>query len=61
MDYSKIDNVEIDGIDFKDRPDYSDAHIISADYDGKPMTEEQLEDLNKDSDFVHEEVIKSIT
>ena len=34
MDYKKIDNIEIDGIDTKDYPDFSNAYIVSADYDG---------------------------
>jgi hypothetical protein len=38
MDYKLIDNIEVDGIDFKDCPDFCDAFIASADYDGKPMT-----------------------
>ncbi len=48
-----ITNVEIGGLDKKDHPDYSDAFIVSADYLGKPMTEEQLEEINKDTDFVY--------
>jgi hypothetical protein len=54
MDYKLIDNIEVDGIDPKDYPDFCDAFIASADYDGKEMTEEQLDELNEDSDFVYE-------
>lgn len=54
MDYKLIDNIEVDGIDTKDYPDFCDAFIASADYDGKEMTEEQLDELNEDSDFVYE-------
>ena len=53
MDYKKIDNIEIDGIDTKDFPDFCDAYISSADYDGVPMTDEQLDELNKDGDYVY--------
>ena len=53
MDYKKIDNIEIDGIDTKDYPDFCDAYISSADYDGKPMTDEQLDELNEDGDYVY--------
>jgi hypothetical protein len=52
MDYNKIDNIEVDGIDTKDYPDFCDAYIESADYDGKPMTDEQLEKINEDGEFV---------
>jgi len=54
MDYKKIDNIDFDGIDYNDYPDFCDAFIVSADYDGVEMTEEQLEALNNDSDYVYE-------
>jgi len=54
MDYKKIDNIEISGIDMKDYPDFCDSFIISADYDGKPMTDEQLDELNEDGCFINE-------
>jgi hypothetical protein len=53
MDYKKIDNIEIDGIDTKDYPDFCDAYISSADYDGVPMTDKQLDELNEDGDYVY--------
>lgn len=53
MDYKKIDNIEIDGIDTKDYPDFCDAYISSADYDGKPMTDKQLDELNEDGDYIY--------
>ena len=53
IDYSKVDNVVVENIDMSDYPDFSDAHIVSADYDGKPMSEVQIELLNEDSDFVY--------
>jgi hypothetical protein len=53
MDYKKIDNIEIDGIDTKDYPDFCDAYISSADYDGVPMTAKQLDQLNEDGDYVY--------
>ena len=56
LDITKIDNIEFDGIDHKDYPEYSDAYIVYADYDGKPMTEEQIESLS--SDFVYEKLIE---
>jgi len=60
MDYKKIDNIEIDSIDFKDYPDFCDAYIVSADYDGKPMTDKQLDELNEDGDFQHECIMNDI-
>jgi hypothetical protein len=60
MDYKKIDNIEVDGIDFKDYPDFCDAYIVSADYDGVPMTDEQLDEINDDGDFQHECIMNDI-
>ncbi len=57
LDYNKITNIEFDGIDHSDYPDYCDAYIVSADYDGQPMTEEQLEELCEDGDFVYESLM----
>tara|TARA_R100000951_G_scaffold33959_1_gene29003 strand:- start:6723 stop:6908 length:186 start_codon:yes stop_codon:yes gene_type:complete len=54
MDYKLIDNIKIEGIDFKDYPDFCDAFISSAYYNGKPMTDDQLDEINDDSDFVYE-------
>lgn len=60
LDYSKISNVEVENIDFLDLPDFCDAYISYAEYDGRPMTEEELEVLNEDRDFVYEAVINHI-
>jgi hypothetical protein len=54
MEYSKIDNVQIADVDPSDYPDFSDAYVESADYDGEEMTEDQLEELNEDREFVND-------
>jgi len=56
LDYAKISDVEVDGIDTEDYPDFCDAFIAYAEYDGKEMTDEQLDALNEDGDFVYEAV-----
>ncbi len=58
IDYSKIDNIKWENIDWKDYPDFCDAHICSADYDGEPMTNEQLENL--DPDWVYDKLLDYI-
>ena len=55
-DYSKISSVEVEDIDMNDAPDFVDAYISYAEYDGEPMTDEQLEELNQDGDFVYSAV-----
>lgn len=55
LDLSKVSNAEIEDVWMGDYPDFCDAHIVYAEYDGVEMTEEQLDQLNDDCrDFVHE-------
>jgi hypothetical protein len=60
FNYSLIDNIVIEDIDYSDFPDFSDAYIYSADYDGRPMTDEELDLLNKDGEFVLDQVFETI-
>ena len=50
LDYDKIDDVVVEGIDHSDSPDYVDAYIASAKYDDpvngyRDLTEDELESL----------------
>ena len=58
LNYSLISNIEFKGINHRDYPDYCDAYIVSAEYDGEEMTQEQIEML--DSDFVYEKLMEQI-
>ena len=53
MNYSKIEDLELRGINRADHPNYCDAFIASGFYDGVPLTEEQIDELNRDSNFVN--------
>lgn len=56
----KIASVEVN-VDLSQYPEFCDAYIESATLkDGTEATEEQLEEINEDSDFVYTETIKSI-
>lgn len=58
MDLTKITDVEVDGVDYDDYPDFCDAYISSAKLNGVEMTEEELEELSTEHpDFVYETVI----
>jgi len=61
LDYSKITNVHVGGIDHEDYPDFCDAYIESADYDNREMTEDELEILNEDGEFVLEKTYSQLT
>lgn len=55
IDFKLVTNVSVDGIDTRDYPDFVDAFIESADYDGKPMSDEMLDVINDEHlEFVHE-------
>ena len=62
IDLDKIDNIQFEDVDFKDYPDFSDAFISSADYDGVPMTDEELDELNsgEHSEWVYEKLMNFI-
>ena len=60
MDLTKIDNVVVEGVNLTDLPDLVDSFIASADYNGVEMTEKQLDEINEDYDFVHEQDLNSL-
>lgn len=56
LDYNLIDDITFMDIDFRDNPDFCDAFIDSASYNGREMTEEELDILNEDTDFVYKKL-----
>tara|TARA_R110001632_G_scaffold70548_1_gene164291 strand:- start:569 stop:760 length:192 start_codon:yes stop_codon:yes gene_type:complete len=56
LDYTKIEDVEVDGIDTNDYPDFCDAYIAAAAYKGREMTDEELDTLNEDDSYVYDKV-----
>jgi hypothetical protein len=45
----KVKNVEVDGVDTDDYPDFCDAFFSYAEYeDGTPLNDEELEQLEED-------------
>jgi len=61
LNLSQIDNMEFEGVDFSDYPDFVDAYLVSADIDGRELTEEEVDYLNDEHrDFVNESVFDSI-
>ena len=53
-----VEDIVIEGINHGDYPDYCDAFIVSATYNGRKMTEREIEDLP--DDFVYEKVLEWI-
>lgn len=61
LDLSKVSILKFEGIDHKDYPDYCDAYVVEAEYDGEEMTEEQLDELQEDyRDYVYEKLLDYI-
>ena len=60
MDYTKLSDIEVEGIDYADYPDFCDAYISDAKLNGINLTDKELELLNENSQFVYECVEKHI-
>lgn len=61
LDLTKVHDVEVSDVRTWDAPDFSDGHISFATYDGVPMTDEQLEELNdKHRSFVYDKIIERL-
>lgn len=61
LNLSQIENMEFEGVDFSDYPDFVDAFLVSADIDGRELTEEEIDYLNDEHyEFVNESVFSSI-
>ena len=45
IDIKDVENLEVDGVDFKDYPDFCDAFFCGGDIDGVYLTDDELEYL----------------
>jgi hypothetical protein len=56
----EVSDFEVDGIDTNDYPDFCDAYIESASVlendEWREATDDELDELNNDSDLVYEQV-----
>ena len=53
-------DIEVDGVDTSDYPDFCDAFIESAEIDGVELTDAEIEELNCNSEFVYNCVLKEL-
>jgi hypothetical protein len=61
IDVNKLENIEVEGIDTRDYPEFVDAFISYAEMDGVELTDEQLDELNDDyPDLVYDCVINHL-
>ena len=60
LELSKISNVHLADIDLSDYPDFWDARVVCAEYEGRPMSEAELDLLNDNRSLVYEAVMRQI-
>ena len=58
IDFTKITDIEFDDVFHDDAPDYCDAYILRCEINGIEATDEQLNEINENSDFVHEKLFE---
>lgn len=48
-------SLKFDQIDYSDAPDFCDAYIVEASFtNGTDLTVDEIDELNEDSQFVHD-------
>ena len=58
IDFDKVEILEVDGNDY---PKYCDAFISQANYNGKTMNDEMIDEINDNyPDFVYIQVMEQI-
>jgi len=60
INLEEVSEVEVDGIDTADYPDFCDAFISDFMYKGRKATDEELDAINEDGDFVYDCVLRVI-
>jgi hypothetical protein len=57
LDFDKITNIKIENINKNDYPDFVDAFISYAEINGESLTDEELDIVNENEDFVYKSVL----
>jgi len=52
----KLEDVKVEDIDMKDYPDFCDAFIASATLNGIELTDEELNEVNEDYDYLYTQI-----
>lgn len=60
IDVNKLEDITVDGVDRRDYPDMVDAYVTSAIYNGRQLSEEEIEWLNETHPEVASEVARDI-
>tara|TARA_R100000700_G_C3151753_1_gene130205 strand:+ start:373 stop:567 length:195 start_codon:yes stop_codon:yes gene_type:complete len=61
IDFDKVEVLEVSNINHRDYPEYCDAYISEAKYNGKTMSDEMINEINDNyPDFVYIQVMEQI-
>lgn len=63
MNIAEVENLEVDGVDIKDYPDFCDAYFLSGTHikENRPLTEKELDQLSEDyPEILNEMAIESL-
>jgi hypothetical protein len=61
IDFDKVEVLEVSNINYSDHPEYCDAYISEAKYNGKTMSDEMINEINDNyPDFVYIQVMDQI-
>ena len=65
IDVAKLRDIKVDNVDMRDYPDFCDAYISAAKIEEngvwRDLTEEELDELNDNGEFVYEKVVEYIS
>lgn len=56
IDTSKLENVQVEGIDTGDYPDFCDSFISYAEIDGRELTDEEYDYVNENHELISDYV-----
>jgi hypothetical protein len=57
IDIKQVEDIEFDGVDMSDYPDFCDAFPCDAVYKGRTMTDDELDALSdQHGEFLHEQL-----
>tara|TARA_R110000851_G_scaffold46355_3_gene112810 strand:+ start:2910 stop:3107 length:198 start_codon:yes stop_codon:yes gene_type:complete len=63
MNIKHLEDIQLGGVAMYDYPDFCDAYVESASFNGVELTDEQLDKLNEDNDtlmYVNENAYESL-
>ena len=58
LNLNDLEDIVFDDVNYLDYPDFSDAYISEATIYGRELTEDELDWVNEQTDFVHEQLME---